>query len=232
MISSLQPTAFYLREIRIHVRLLLSSHFHLTSQLSRSTILTCQNSALSALIRLSWISFRQRSASKLALLYNRTSFYYSFFNLFERLFSFLSPRTKQCISQSLRFLGRGYTSSITGNLQAETHFGYHCSSSLPTHVDPVLMSDEVLHKSRSSHDDLVSTTPHSGSLPESGNSSIMLQPVNVVDTALPSPDTTTTFGESEKSPPEDTSNACSVIGELFYPIAPAEFERSHRPDEV
>ncbi|PBK85811.1 hypothetical protein ARMGADRAFT_1035999 [Armillaria gallica] len=131
--------------------------------------------------------------SKLALLYNRTSLYYSFFNPFEHLFSFLSPRTKQCISQSLGFLGWGYTSSITGNLQAETHFGYHCSSSLPTHMVPVLMSDEALHKSRSSHDDLASTTPHSGSLPESGNSSIMFQPVNVVDTALPSPDTTTVF---------------------------------------
>ncbi|KAK0215246.1 hypothetical protein EDD85DRAFT_798754 [Armillaria nabsnona] len=165
------------------------------------------------------VSLRQPSASKLALLYNRTSLYYSFLNLFERLFSFLSPRTKQCISQSMGFLGRGYTSSITGNLQAETHFGYHCSSSLPAH-------------SRSSHDDLASTTPHSGSLPESGNSSIAFQPVNVVDTALPSPDTTTVFGESEKPLPEDTSNACSVIGELFYPIAPTEFERSRRPDEV
>ncbi|PBK92394.1 hypothetical protein ARMGADRAFT_1080484 [Armillaria gallica] len=94
------------------------------------------------------------------------------------------------------------------------------------------MSDDALHKSRSSHDDLASTTPHSGTLPESGNSSITLQPVDVVDTALPSPDTTTTFSESETPLPEDTSNACSVIGELFYPIAPTEFERSHRPDEV
>ncbi|SJL08618.1 uncharacterized protein ARMOST_11985 [Armillaria ostoyae] len=94
------------------------------------------------------------------------------------------------------------------------------------------MSDEALHKSRSSHDDLAGTTPHSGSLSEAGNSSIVSQHVNVVDTALPSPDTTTTFGESEKSLPEDISNACSVIGELFYPIAPTEFERYHRPDEV
>ncbi|KAK0497893.1 hypothetical protein EDD18DRAFT_124349 [Armillaria luteobubalina] len=29
-----------------------------------------------------------------------------------------------------------------------------------------------------------------------------------------------------------SSEACSVIGELFYPIAPTEFERSRRPDEV
>ncbi|PBK81634.1 hypothetical protein ARMGADRAFT_1144086 [Armillaria gallica] len=35
--------------------------------------------------------------------------------------------------------------------------------------------------------------PHSGPLPESGNSSVMFQPVNVVDTTLPSPDTTTVF---------------------------------------
>ncbi|KAK0236651.1 hypothetical protein EDD85DRAFT_581613 [Armillaria nabsnona] len=190
-------------------------------------MLTCQNSVLFALIRRIWFSLRQRSASKLALLYNRTSLY-SVCNLLGRLFSFLPPRTKQCISQSLCFLGRGYTSSTTRNLQADTH----CSSSLPAHVVPVLMSDEALHKSRSSHDDLAGTTPHSGSLSEAGDSSIVSQHVNVVDTALPSPDTTTMFGESEKSLPEDTSNACSVIGELFYPIAPTEFERYCRPDEV
>ncbi|PBK92388.1 hypothetical protein ARMGADRAFT_159012 [Armillaria gallica] len=190
-------------------------------------MLTCQNSALFALIRRIWFLLRQRSTSRLALLYNRASLY-SFCNLLGRLFSFLPPRTKQCISQSLHFLGPGYTSSTTGNLQADTH----CSSCLPAHVVPVLMSDEALHKSRSSHNDLASTMPHSGSLSESGNLSILSQHVNVVDTALPSPDTTTTFGESEKSLPEGTSEACSVIGELFYPIAPTEFERYRRPDEV
>ncbi|KAK0478901.1 hypothetical protein IW261DRAFT_1564961 [Armillaria novae-zelandiae] len=95
------------------------------------------------------------------------------------------------------------------------------------------MSDEALSKSRSSHDDLASTTPHPASLSESGNSGITFQPVNVVDIALPSPDITTAFSESEKYlPAEMSSDACSVIGELFYPIAPTEFERSNRPDEV
>ncbi len=190
-------------------------------------MLTCQNSALFALIRRIWFLLRQRSTSRLALLYNRTSLY-SFCNFLGRLFSFLPPRTKQCISQSLGFLGRGYTSSTTRNLQADIH----CSNSLPAHVVPVLMSDVALHKSRPSHDDLAGTTSHSGPLSESGNSSIVSQHVNVVDTALPSPDTTITFGESEKSLPEDTSEACSVIGELFYFIAPTEFERYRRPDEV
>ncbi|KAK0213654.1 hypothetical protein IW262DRAFT_1466983 [Armillaria fumosa] len=91
------------------------------------------------------------------------------------------------------------------------------------------MSDE----SRPSRDDLASATPHSASLSESGNSSITFQPVDVVDTALPSPDITATFGESEKPlPAEMTPAVYSVIGELFYPIAPTEFERSRRPDEV
>ncbi|KAK0478863.1 hypothetical protein IW261DRAFT_191354 [Armillaria novae-zelandiae] len=195
-------------------------------------MITCQNPALLALIRRIWVSLEQRGASKLTLLYNRT-FLHSVFNLFGRLFSFFPPQTKQCISQSLHFLGRGCTDWTTANMQAETHFGYHCSSSLPASVVPVPMSDEALSKSRSSHDDLASTTPHPASLSESGNSGITFQPVNVVDIALPSPDITTTFSESEKYlPAEMSSDVCSVIGELFYPIAPTEFERSNRPDEV
>ncbi|PBK81348.1 hypothetical protein ARMGADRAFT_1020367 [Armillaria gallica] len=130
----------------------------------------------------------------------------------------------QRMSQSLRFLGRGYTSSTTGNSQADSHFSYHHSSSLPAH--------EVLHRSGSSHDDLTGATPHSGSS-EAGNSCIMSQPVSVVDPALPSTDAAITFGESEKSSPEEmSSEACSVIGELFYTIAPKEFKRYQRPDTV
>ncbi|PBK68554.1 hypothetical protein ARMSODRAFT_958212, partial [Armillaria solidipes] len=194
-------------------------------------MLTCQNSTLLSLVRRIWFSLRQQSASSLALLYNRISLY-SVCNPLGRIFSFLPPRTKQCISQSLRLLGRGYAISTTGNLQAETHFDYHCSSSLPD-VVPVLISNEALHRSASIHDDLAGTAPHSASLSEAGSSSIISQPVGVVDTTLPSPDTTPTFGESEKSLPEEiSSEACSVIGELFYTIAPTEFERYQRPDEV
>ncbi|PBK82550.1 hypothetical protein ARMGADRAFT_1001603 [Armillaria gallica] len=174
---------------------------------------TCQNSPLFSLIRRIWFSLRRRSASKIALL-------------------FLSPRTRRfkIISQSLRQLGQLYTSSTTENLEANTPFKHHCSSSLPD-VVPVLTSNEALHRSGSSHDDLAGTTPHSASLSESGNSSIMSRSVCVVDATLPSPDASPTFGEKSLSE-EMSSEACSVIGNLFYPIAPTEFERYQRPDEV
>ncbi|KAK0492457.1 hypothetical protein EDD18DRAFT_1465347 [Armillaria luteobubalina] len=61
----------------------------------------------------------------------------------------------------------------------------------------------------------------------------MSQPVGVEDAALPLSDPTSTFGSSEKSLPEEmSSEACSVIGELFYTISPTEFQRYQRPDEV
>ncbi|KAK0462977.1 uncharacterized protein EV420DRAFT_1639066 [Desarmillaria tabescens] len=81
-----------------------------------------------------------------------------------------------------------------------------------------------------SHDHLADTTPQSGTLSEAGNSSIMSQPVKAVDTAFPSPDTATPFSELEKS--VQMAEWCSVIGELFYPIAPTDFERYQRPDTV
>ncbi|KAG7447110.1 uncharacterized protein BT62DRAFT_919083 [Guyanagaster necrorhizus] len=113
------------------------------------------------------------------------------------------------------------------------YFSYNCSSTLPIRVVPEPIPNEVLHESGSGHDDLAGMTPQSGSLSETGNSSTMSQPASVVDTALPSPDTTTTLGDSEESLPEKMpSEACSVIGELFYTIAPTEFERYQRPDVV
>ncbi|KAK0477829.1 hypothetical protein IW261DRAFT_1565613 [Armillaria novae-zelandiae] len=61
----------------------------------------------------------------------------------------------------------------------------------------------------------------------------MSQPVGVEDTAVPLSEPTSMFGSSEKSLLEEiSSKACSVIGELFYTIAPTEFQRYQRPDEV
>ncbi|KAK0493881.1 hypothetical protein EDD18DRAFT_1356369 [Armillaria luteobubalina] len=191
---------------------------------------TCQTSTLFSLIRHIWLLLRRRNASKIALLYIRTPLY-SFYGLLGRLLSFLS-QTKQCILQSLRFMGRGYTNSTTDNLQADTDFDYHCSSSLPN-VAPAPTPTEVSERSGSSHDDLVGTKSHSALISEAGNSSIVSQPVGVLDIDLPSPDPTSMFGSSEKPFPEEMSSEVGcVIGELFYIIAPTEFERYRRPDEV